>query len=248
VPLPLLVLLHGLNSSGRLHPLLHPGDDDEYDLVAQLRPLWRRGRLPPFLIAAPTQSRAAGFGPDLWIRFHLDEFIAAAEKALPMGMQIDRSQIAVAGHSGAGCSVRGGLLGVVARRHPGLQLVAAVDTCQNRKLGRLWRTRLEKEQARSGVRFWSLWQTDWRRAFRAFEQALGLPEEARTDGVPAGVRAVRQAGLVTSVELDLDQPGPHGPHLGTLSRFVELVLPTIWPPRPATPPAPAASPRQGAAP
>jgi predicted dienelactone hydrolase len=238
---PLLVVLHGLNSSGRLHPLLTV-DDLEYDLVAALTPLWRSGRLPPFLIAAPTQSRAAGYGPDLWTRFRLDEFVDAVERQLPLGVTIDRQNIVLAGHSGAGCSLRGGLLGVMAEPPAGLRLVAAVDTCQSARLGRLWKTRLQRARRQAPLPFWSLWQPDWPRSFRAFERALGLPEEPDAAVLPAGVRAVRRAGSVVSVELDLDKPGPHGAHLDTLSRFVELVLPTLWPPAsPAAPPtAPAA--------
>jgi hypothetical protein len=131
---PLVVVLHGVNTTGALHPWL--GGRGLPDLTPLAAKLVRSGRVRPFVIAAPTQTRGAMAGRRMWQGFDLAEFVDAVDGALAGRAVVTRREIIVIGHSGAGCNADGGLLGVAAR--PGRLVpyaIVAVDTCLDEASG-----------------------------------------------------------------------------------------------------------------
>jgi len=112
-PVPLVVFLHGVNRRNRLHMWLGAGPAD---LRARLDKWIAQGDLPPAVLAAPSQTRDALWPAMLWTGIELDEFVAAAEKAVAGRARISRDHVIVAGHSGAGCNADGGLLKIAVDR------------------------------------------------------------------------------------------------------------------------------------
>jgi poly(3-hydroxybutyrate) depolymerase len=178
----LLVYLHGNNDGGMLHAGLG-ATDTAYDL---------RSIVPSdTILAAPSQNKNAS-GSGLWSKFNLDDFVAAVEEAT--GATIDRSQVILMGHSGAGCSSVGGLLSPLGTIKP--QLVAAVDVCAGSSYGDAFGKLAEQVPMRV------FYQTrSWARDFAGFQAALknrATFEEVQTPTgqnphdaiVPLAVRAV----------------------------------------------------------
>lgn len=122
--LPLLVYLHGNNDSGVLHRAMGgaPGDND----VRTMAPAG-------WMVAAPSQTRGAK-GQSLWAGFDLDAFVAAVEAAA--GRTVDRSRVVLSGHSGAGCTTGGGLLGKLGSVVPAK--VVVIDVCMTPVYGSLY--------------------------------------------------------------------------------------------------------------
>lgn len=126
--LPLLVWLHGNNSTTEMHRGLGGGAAGSNDLSR----MEGVGTLP-LVIAAPSQTKNAA-DASLWSGFDLDAFVEAVEKAT--GRHIDRSRVVLAGHSGAGCSQAGGLLSPLGAVEP--RKVLNIDGCLNERYGQLF--------------------------------------------------------------------------------------------------------------
>jgi hypothetical protein len=132
-PVPLVVFLHGVNRRNRLHMWLGAGPAD---LRARFETSIARGDLPPAILAAPSQTRDALWPGTLWTGIDLDEFVAAAEKAVAGRARIARDRVIVAGHSGAGCNLEGGLLKIAADRGAIRPIgIVALDTCFDAEVG-----------------------------------------------------------------------------------------------------------------
>jgi len=168
--LPLIVFLHGTNPGGDLHLWLGGGGHD-------LRPLARRlfteKKLRRFILAGPSQTRAAGHGRTLWQDFDLSAFVDDVAEALDGRATIDRGSVVFVGHSGAGCNPRGGLAtdfwshGRVSPR-----TLIAIDPCLDAKLGAAFARRPPR------VPLWVMWQSAvWPREPAAFKSAL-VPSDA----------------------------------------------------------------------
>jgi len=95
-PRPLIVALHGINAKAREK---HPPLDDKKVHVGKLAAQFvADGKTTPLLIAAPTE-----FSDAPWGDFDLAKFVTAIEAAVKAdGVEIDRDQVSVMGHSGAG--------------------------------------------------------------------------------------------------------------------------------------------------
>jgi hypothetical protein len=190
---PLVVFLHGVNIGLGVHMWL--GGKTEPDLA----PLVERvvaGGAPPFLLAAPSQTKGASSGRVLWKDFDLDDFVQAVDTALGARAHVDRRAVIVLGHSGAGCNPDGGLLRV-ARRHGTIvpRAILAIDTCLDEEVGDAL------GRAPSGSEVWVRWQPEiWPRpidrfriAFRDAAGASGRDEAVvqRVDGLgPAAHDAI----------------------------------------------------------
>jgi hypothetical protein len=163
----LLVYLHGNNDGGMLHGGLGASDTD-YDL---------RAMVPEgTVVAAPSQTVAAS-GTGLWKGFNLDEFVASVEAAI--GANVDRSNVILVGHSGAGCTPVGGLLAPLGEILP--RLVAVVDVCGSAGYGDLFGKLGEKVPVRVFYQVGT-----WSRDFAGFHQGLrGRASFERID-TPAG--------------------------------------------------------------
>ena len=132
-PVPLVVFLHGVNRRNRLHMWLGAGPAD---LRAKFDTWIARGDLPPAVLAAPSQTRDALWPTMLWTGIDLDEFVAAAERAVEGKARISREQVIVVGHSGAGCNLEGGILKIAADRGATRPIgIVALDTCLDGEVG-----------------------------------------------------------------------------------------------------------------
>ena len=166
-PVPLVVFLHGVNRHNRLHMWLGSGPAD---LRARLDKWIARGDLPPAVLAAPSQTRDALWPGTLWTGLDLEEFVAAAERALAGRARIARDQVIVAGHSGAGCNLEGGLLKIAADRGAIRPIgIVALDTCLDGEVGQAL------ARASETTRIATYWQSVmWNRKVVDFAIAFGL--------------------------------------------------------------------------
>jgi hypothetical protein len=166
-PVPLVVFLHGVNRRNRLHMWLGSGPAD---LRARLDQSIARGDLPPAVLAAPSQTRDALWPGMLWSGIDLDEFVAAAERAVAGRARISRDQVIVAGHSGAGCNLEGGLLKIAADRGAIRPIgIVALDTCLDAQVGQAL------ARASESTRIAAYWQSViWNRKVVDFAIGFGL--------------------------------------------------------------------------
>ncbi len=176
-PLPLVVFLHGTNPSSEPHMWLGGGGKD-------LRPLVKRlidsGQVKPFVLAAPSQTKNAGLAATVWQGFDLNSFVEDVVQATDGRVNIDRTRVVLAGHSGAGCNPSGGLAGDFWSAGVPLPLaLVSIDPCLDRKMGGAFARRPTEVP----LLLW--WQPAiWVRQPAKFEAALALdkPEE-RVDRV-----------------------------------------------------------------
>jgi murein DD-endopeptidase MepM/ murein hydrolase activator NlpD len=140
-PRPLLVFLHGIRKPGN-YPQLNDDIKTEYmvHLGMLAKKLIDEKKVEPLIIACPTYSPDGEKGIDLWRNFELSAFVEDLRKVLDQhGLRIDDEEVAVAGHSGAGCAGAGGLLKIIAHGakfgdHP-LKVLGFADTCCNDAAG-----------------------------------------------------------------------------------------------------------------
>jgi hypothetical protein len=128
---PLIVFLHGTNEDGELHLWLGGGDRDLRPLASELM---RSRRAPPFVLAAPSQTRGAAQPRTLWSAFELSSFVQDVERATAGRIKIDRGKVVLTGHSGAGCNPMGGLASTTSKGIKPLAVVS-IDPCLDAELG-----------------------------------------------------------------------------------------------------------------
>src|SRR5687767_12796024 len=174
-PVPLVVFLHGVNRRNRLHMWLGSGPAD---LRARLDRWIARGDLPPAVLAAPSQTRDALWPGTLWTGIDLDEFVAAAERAVAGRARISRDHVIVAGHSGAGCNLEGGLLKIAADRGAIRPIgIVALDTCLDADVGQAL------GRASELTRIAAYWQSViWKRKVVDFAIGFGLVRQEYPPG------------------------------------------------------------------
>jgi hypothetical protein len=206
-PAPVVVYLHGLNDCGSVHFWYGLFNTD-------LRPLADEivagGKVRPFVLAAPSQTYNAGSMSTMWSEFDLDTFLDATDAALPDGVWLDRDAVIVVGHSGAGCNLKGGLLGTlspfVATRPAG---IIAADTCFDTNIG----TALGAVPV--GTPVFAFYQPfTWNRDFEPFRTAFKLELE-------------RVPGRVGTIVVE-DKNG-NDPHNAILERALREALPSLIP-------------------
>lgn len=170
--LPVVVFLHGTSSTTEPHLWLGGGGKD-------LRPLVKRliesGQVEPFVLAAPSQTKNAGLASTMWQGFDLSAFVDDVARATQGVVEIDRTRVVLAGHSGAGCNPRGGLASDYWSAGTPLPLaLVSIDPCLDRKMGGAFARRP------SEVPLLLWWQPAiWVRQPEKFEAALtrDKPEE-----------------------------------------------------------------------
>lgn len=127
---PLVVLLHGVNLDQVVHMWF--GTRGYPDVAAIAAKTIASGASPPYVLAAPSQTRNAVSGRRMWQDFDLDDFVGAVERAIGEHATIDHDAVFVLGHSGAACNPDGGLLRVA--RATSLvvpRAILAIDTCMD---------------------------------------------------------------------------------------------------------------------
>jgi len=173
---PLVVFLHGINDRQGIH-LWMGSPIGPFDLRATWDGWIEEAQARPALLAAPSQTRQAAAAATLWTDFDLEEFVDATDETLGSLASVDRSQVLVVGHSGAGCNKSGGLASAIASPggiHP-LGIVA-IDIC------------MEEDSAATlalappEIPVAVYWQTSWLRPFGEFRSAFDVlrgPPSAR---------------------------------------------------------------------
>jgi hypothetical protein len=164
-PLPLVVFLHGTNSAGELHVWLGGGGRDLRPLASKLL---GQGKVLPFVLAGPSQTRSAGLAHSLWNGFELSSFVDDVERATRGIVRIDSARVVLAGHSGAGCNPGGGLATDfwTAGKVTPLALVS-IDPCLDEEMGNAFARRP------SSVPLSVWWQSSiWQRSPQQFWSAL----------------------------------------------------------------------------
>jgi hypothetical protein len=173
---PLIVLLHGVNLDQVLHMWF--GTRGYPDVAAIGERAIASGAAPPFLLAAPSQTKGAWSGRRMWQDFDLDDFVRAVEAAALSQATVDRDAVFVIGHSGAGCNPDGGLLRVA--RATSLvvpRAIFAIDTCMDEDSGAALGS--SPESARVWVRFQAeIWPRPVERFRATFKAAADLSGHA----------------------------------------------------------------------
>jgi hypothetical protein len=114
----------------------------------------------------------------LWSGIDLDEFVAAAERAVAGRARISRDHVIVAGHSGAGCNLEGGLLKIAADRGAIRPIgIVALDTCLDAEVGQAL------ARASESTRIAAYWQSViWNRKVVDFAIGFGLVRQEYPPG------------------------------------------------------------------
>jgi hypothetical protein len=206
---PLVVFFHGLNRD--LIPHRWMGGGNEGDVREILSDLLEAGQLPPVILAGPgsVQKPAVSFGAS-FPTFDFDGFVRRTVAALPPGIPIDRARIIVLGHSGAGCSARGGIVSALDAAQP-VHAIVSIDTCMPGSLAKALGT------APPETHVVVTWQTaSWDREFGHFRSVF-----------EAGVaKAPPKAGVLR----ELDQlPNLPRSHDATVKQTFDKWLPRLLP-------------------
>lgn len=132
-PIPLVVFLHGINSTSQKHLWLGGGGRDLRPLV---RGLIKSQRVGPLVLAGPSHTKNARLARKVWEGFELNAFVDDVVQATSGMVTIDRSRVVLAGHSGAGCNPNGGLAADFwsTGAPPPLALVS-IDPCLDATMG-----------------------------------------------------------------------------------------------------------------
>ena len=113
-PVPLVVFLHGMNPEHALHLWFGGGGYDLRDHFEQFAEVHDAS----FVVAAPSNTRHAGYYRNLWQGFDTAAFVKDTARALNGVAVIDENRVFVVGHSAAGCNLNGGLLTAAATAGP----------------------------------------------------------------------------------------------------------------------------------
>lgn len=160
--LPLVVFLHGLNRE--LIPHRWMGGGQEGDVRRIVSDLIDQGALPPVALAGPgsVAKEAVSFGSS-FPALDFDQLVELLVDRLSGIARIDATKIIVVGHSGAGCSQRGGIVAATRSRRRPLAIVS-IDTCMAGSLAE------SLGRAHPGTHVVVTWQTaSWERNFKLFE-------------------------------------------------------------------------------
>lgn len=174
-PVPVIVLLHGVNPARDLHLWLGGGGRDLRELATSLM---QRSEVGPFVFAAPSQTRSAGSARSLWSDFDLDAFIGALTTVTDGVVRIDHDRVVLMGHSGAGCSPTGGLASDFWSHGATLpRAIVSIDPCLDVEMG----AAMARRPSDVPLLLW--WQsTVWPRSPLGFWNALTLNQpEGRLD-------------------------------------------------------------------
>lgn len=180
--LPLVVFLHGLNKA--LIPHRWMGGGTEGDVRRIVAGLIEAGTLPPLVLAGPgSVAKEAVGGAASFAELDTDVFLERTDAALAGKVKIDPARVVVVGHSGAGCSAKGGIVAALRGKRPVLG-VASIDTCMGGDLAK----ELGAAPARTHVVV--TWQdASWsKRPFGLFEATF----EKETTAHPPAKGALRQ--------------------------------------------------------
>lgn len=228
-PLPLIVFVHGINKE--LIKYRWMGGGNEGDVRRIVAELIESGQIPPVLVAAPSSVVPQNIvvAPTAWMAFDLDHFVEQTALKLKGIATIDKSKIIVAGHSGGGCNVKGGIATAIKAKN--VHSALSIDTCMGSDLASAL------AQAKKATNVIVTWQaltwgtrplTDFRKVF-----------EREVKKSPADTGVLRTLDYMTPKE-----PMPHDAMVPlTFKKWLPLLLPvqkatSSAPVAPAAPAAP----------
>ncbi|APR84884.1 Hypothetical protein A7982_10233 [Minicystis rosea] len=221
--LPVLVFLHGLNGEKIKHRWMGGGQEGDIRRIAS--EMMEAGSIPPILVAAPSSidpNTIANAG-SAWPSFDLDLFLDRTIERLGSAATLDRGRVLVAGHSGGGCNIRGGLASAL--RAPGTPVLAgfSIDTCMLLDLAK------DLAHTRPTTHVVVSWQS------------ISWPEREFTGFSNHFKREVKKSPPAPGVlrELDYEQPNVPGVHDAMVPITLRKYLPRIL--GPGEPPAPPAA-------
>ena len=221
--LPVLVFLHGLNGEKIKYRWMGGGQEGDVRRIAS--EMMEAGTIPPILVAAPSSidpSTIANAG-SAWPSFDLDNFLDRTIERLGATAVVDRGRVIVAGHSGGGCNIRGGLASAL--RAPNTPVLAgfSIDTCMLLDLAK------DLAHTRPTTHVVVSWQS------------ISWPEREFTGFANYFKREVKKSPPAEGVlrELDYEQPNVPGVHDAmvqiTLRKYLPRILGPGEPPAPASP-------------
>ncbi len=229
--LPLLVFVHGLNTE--LIKYRWMGGGNEGDVRRIVAELIESGQIPPMLVAGPSSVVPQNIvvAPTSWMAFDLDHFVDKTAAALKGVATIDRTKILVAGHSGGGCNIKGGIATAIKAKN--VHTVFSIDTCMGTDLA----TALaQAKKSMNVIVSWQAltWQTRPLKDFRTI-----FDREVKK--APADTGILRTLDYVTP-----NIPSPHDAMVGlTLKKWLPVLLPA---PKPAAPASTTTAPASSSAP
>ena len=164
-PLPLVVFMHGLNRD--LVKYRWMGGGEEGDVRRIVSDLIDAEKIPPVILAGPSSIQPdAVSGSASFPTFDFDRFMALTRENLAGVAEIDESRIIVTGHSGAGCSAKGGIVSAVHASQVPFAVVS-IDTCMGADLAK------ELAGASSSTHVVVTYETvSWDRDFAGFEKTF----------------------------------------------------------------------------
>lgn len=210
--LPLVVFFHGLNKA--LIPHRWMGGGDEGDVRKISAALIREGKVAPFVLAGPgSVKKEAVSSPASFPQFDLRRFVELVDENLGDVAEIDREQIVVVGHSGAGCSAKGGIVSGL-ELSPAPLAIVSIDTCMGASLAQA----LGGADPRTHVVV--TWQnSSWPREFDAFQREL-KKEAAKHPKAEGTLQVMEQL------------PSLAKPHDATVKQTFDKHLPILLRPAP----------------
>jgi hypothetical protein len=212
-PRPLVVFFHGLNRERIAHRWM--GGGDEGDVRRMVGALVASGAIEPAVLAGPgSVEPAAVSGGSSFPAFDLPRFLDRVEARLAESgsARVDRSRVVVVGHSGAGCSERGGIVTALGLS-PAPRAIVSIDTCMGLGLARS----LARAAPTTGVVV--TWQTaTWSRGFDAFRVAFEK-ESREHPAAPGAARALEAL------------PALPRAHDATVAQTLDAWLPRLLPPQ-----------------
>lgn len=231
--LPVLVFLHGLNAEKIKFRWMGGGaEGDVRRIVAELI---EENQIPPILVAAPSSIDPATMtnAGSAWPGFDLDRFLDRTIERLDGTAVVDRGRVIVAGHSGGGCNIHGGLATAMKAQATPVLAGMSIDTCMLFDLAKAL------GQAPRTAHVVVSWQSiSWpEREFKGFSTVF----KREVEKAPPAPGVLR--------ELDYEQPRVAGPHDAMVGITLRKYLPRILgpgTPDPADPPAPGAAADAGA--
>jgi hypothetical protein len=209
--LPLLVFVHGINQE--LIKYRWMGGGNEGDVRRIVAELIEGGQVPPMLVAAPSSVVPQNIvaAPTSWTAFDLDHFVDKTAAALKGVATIDRTKIIVAGHSGGGCNVKGGIATAIKAKNVHAALV--IDTCMGTDLASAL------AQAKKSLHVVVTWQAlTWgKRPLKDFRAVF----EREIKKTPPDEGILRTLDYMTPKE-----PMPHDAMVPlTLKKYLPMLLP-----------------------
>jgi hypothetical protein len=223
--LPILVFIHGNNAEAIKYRWMGGGaEGDVRRIVAEMM---EAGTIPPMIVAAPssvdpyTMSQA----PSTWPAFDLDVFLDKTIERLAGAAEIDRGRVIVAGHSGGGCNIKGGLNTAAHAKGTPVLAALSIDTCMMLDLAK------ELAHVRPTTNVIVTWQT------------MSWPERDFGGFTTVFKREVKKAPPNAGVlrELDYVEPKVPSAHDALVGITLRRWLPALLPVPAVTPPAAAAA-------